>query len=92
MTKGAKKESKAVMAISRFASLGAIMAVTKLLETDRGRHFSKKVDAKIDKATTEANKVLAVAGSNAKDNLRWTAAGLVAIAIGTAFLARAAKD
>lgn len=81
-----------MFAASRLASLGAIWLATRAIETKKGQRWSRKADERLERITEKAGKKAVVAKRNVKRHGRLAVAGLVAIAVGTALLGKAAKS
>ena len=84
------KDSKTMVVASRLASLGAIWIATKALETRKGQKLSERADARLTALTTDAEKKARRVRKNVSKNGKLAAAGLAAIAVGSALIARAA--
>lgn len=80
-----------MLAASRLASLGAIWLATKAIETRKGQQWSTKADERLERIAEKAGKKATVAKRNVKRHGRLAVAGLVAIAVGSVLLGRAAK-
>lgn len=79
-----------MLAASRLASFGAIWLATRALQTRKGQQWSRKADKGLERIAEKAGKKAIVAKRNVKRHGGLAVAGLVAIAVGSVLLGKAA--
>lgn len=69
----------------------AVLAVTKLLETQSVKKALEEVDARTVVAKRSATRAIGRGARNARENVAWLAAGSVAIALGIGLMVKATR-
>lgn len=75
----------------RAASVVTIWGVSKFLSSKPGDRAASKVDGKVEKVGRKTKRAVRSGVRNARANRGWAAAGLAALAVGAAFLGKAAS-
>ncbi|MGH9456846.1 MAG: hypothetical protein ACRD2J_04315 [Thermoanaerobaculia bacterium] len=73
---------------ARAASVATIWGMEKFLSSDPGKRAAKKVDTKMQRATSTTTKAVRSGVRNAWSNRAWASAGIAMVAAGVAMLGR----